>query len=700
MKARTPKPDTTAAAPATLAAASGAAVAGASAGIDGAEAATERAPAQTVGLVLAALLGAVALNLHHTAVWCAPLALAVAAWRARTWRARPRLPGRALRALAVIVLTLAALLDFHSGGSLGAAASLLVVMAALKLSETSQRRDWLIVLSAALFLLLAAVLDAQSLWRLPLYGVELWLLCSGLYALGAGHEAPSPAALLTSSGRSLVAALPLALLLFLFFPRLPGAFWAVPQQDEALTGLGDELSPGSIDKLTASNDPALRVRFEGALPPPAQRYWRGPVLHTFDGYTWYRRRSAAGPPPPLQYSGTPYRYDVTLEPNEHHVLIALDMPKGQPAGLPSFWTYDYQLVTMAPTVRALSYQLLSYPEHRSVGALPAAERQIDLDLRLQGDRNPRSVQLAQALRAKSPSDAAYVTAVLDYLRHGGFQYTLQPPPLGPNSIDDLLFHTRQGFCGHYASAFALLMRAGGVPAHIVTGYLGGEWNRFGDYLLVRQSTAHAWTEVWLDGQGWVRVDPTAVVAPGSLTQQLDGLLPLSAGAAHAASAAWIISSVQAWQAANAWWQDRVVGFNFARQLSLLDSLGLGTQQWHALAWLLAAGGAIWLALIAWSQRPRLGTGGADALGRSWRLLERKLEHSVAARAPHEGPVAFAERVSRLRPELAAGLRSLARRYARLRYGPAAGALELQQFRRAVRAWRPRLRRRRPGTPRP
>jgi len=208
---------------------------------------------------------------------------------------------------------------------------------------------------------------------------------------------------------------------------------------------------------------------------------------------------------------------------------------------------------------------------------------------------------------------------------------------------------------------------------------------------VRQSAAHAWDEVWLEGRGWVRVDPTAVVSPTSLSEQLAGDLPgVGGSAAHLASASWLLISAQAWQAANAWWQDRVVGFNFDRQLNLLDHLGLGSLQWRALAWLLGAGCIVWLAWMAVAQRPRAGR--ADALGRAWRTLEHKLELSVAARAPHEGPVAFAERVARLRPELGPGLRSLARRYARLRYGPPASSVELAQFRHAVQVWRPRLRR--------
>jgi transglutaminase-like putative cysteine protease len=666
-------------------------------------------PVQAIGWVLAGFLGAVALNLHHTALWCAPLALGTAAWRARAWRRRPQPPGGLLYTAVVVVLALAALLDFRTGGSLGAAASLLVVMGALKLSETTQRRDWLIVMSTALFLLLAACLDAQALWRLPLYGAELWLLCTALYALGAGTgsgaassgstagagtqtgaQAARATVLLTASARSLAAALPLAVLLFLFFPRLPGAFWALPQGDQALTGLGNEMSPGSIAHLYESDAAALRVRFDGPLPPPAQRYWRGPVLHDFDGYSWSRHPLALGAPPPLQYGGLPYRYEVTLEPNQHNVLIALEMPQGTPGTLPSFDTFDYQLITPRPALRAISYRLVSYPEYHSTEPLPQIVRQ--MDLWYPPRRNPRSAKLAKQLRAGARDDAAFVTAALDYLRHGGFKYTLEPPRLGLNSVDDLLFGTRQGFCEHYASAFAMLMRAGGVPARVVTGYLGGEWNRFGNYLLIRQSDAHAWDEVWLQGQGWVRVDPTSVVSPASLAEQLDGLQPALAGpTSRLRSASWILTSVQALQAVNAWWQDQVIGFNFNRQLDLIGKLGLGHQQWQALVWLLAVGGALWLALVAWSLRPRVWAR-PDPLARAWHRLEHKLGRGVTARAPHEGPIAYAERVGALHPEFARSLHALARRYARLRYGPAAGPAEVERFRRAVQLWRPRLRR--------
>jgi transglutaminase-like putative cysteine protease len=652
-------------------------------------------PPQTVWLLLGGFLGAVLLNAHHAALWCLPLALVAVAWRARNLRVAPRLPARYLRIGVAGLLTLAVLIGFHTLNGVEAGSSLLVAMATLKLTETVRRRDWLIVLGAALFLLLAACLDGPALWRLPLYMGELWVLCSALYGLGAGADAPPAAALLRRAALSLALALPFAVLLFLFVPRLSGSFWAIPQPDQAVTGLGDEMSPGSISQLTQSGDAALRVRFDGPMPPAAQRYWRGPVLHNFDGYTWRRQRADLGRAPSLQFQGPAYSYEITLEPTQHNILIALELPQDLPDTLPNTYpSFDYQLIAPTPVSRAISYRLQSSLQHRTDEPLSAAARR--MDLQLAPGRNPRSIELANSLRAGVNGDRAYVDAVLDYLRNGDFSYTLEPPLLNLDSVDDLLFRTRQGFCGHYASAFAMLMRAGGVPARVVTGYLGGIWNRYGEYLYITQSDAHAWTEVWLDGRGWIRIDPTAVVAPGRLTEELDDLLP-AAGASRLRllDSPWIVNAVQAWQGLNAWWQDEFIGFNFARQLGLLGRLGIKNHDLQALALLLAAGAGIWLAVIAWGLRPRAQPGAEDGLSRSWRALERRLRRLAPARAAYECPTDYAARVGRAHPELSAPLSALARRYARLRYGPSASLVQLQQFRRAVRRLRVRQRQR-PG----
>ena len=636
---------------------------------------TRRRPAQAVAatpriatsLALAAYAGSVLLNAHHIAWWSLALALLTVLWRWRAAWQTHQLPSRLRRVLLVVVLTAAVVLSFRRLSGIGAGATLLVAMIAAKLVESRTSRDWYIVVGSALFLLCAACLDRQELWRLPLYAAELWLLLSAVHALGSAGHTDGAWPMARHTLRNLAYALPLAVLLFLFFPRLPGGFWGLPRESQAITGLGDELSPGSISQLSESDEVALRVRFDGPLPPPEQRYWRGPVMHDFDGYTWRRWPGRFGQEPQLRYSGAVYDYEVTLEPSSHNVLIALELT--EPSGLPfTYFSGDYQLLAPRPASQARSYRLRSHLQHQDAAGLPAQTRRIDLAL--PSGRNPRSLALAQQLRTGAADDGTFVNATLAYLRNGGFEYTLTPPLLNLNSIDDLLFRTHQGFCGHYASAFATLMRAGGVPARVVTGYLGGEWNPIGSYLTVRQSHAHAWTEVWLENRGWVRIDPTAVVAPERLTRDIFDLIPGAdrSTASFLRATPWIGQLLQSFEALNAWWQDRVIGFDVRRQLALLGELGLDDGDWRSLGVLLTGSATGWLLWIGWSMRDQLRPVRRDALARAWQALERKLARAGLPRAVHEGPLAYAERVGGRVPALAQPLMLIARQYAEQRFG--------------------------------
>jgi len=308
-----------------------------------------------------------------------------------------------------------------------------------------------------------------------------------------------------------------------------------------------------------------------------------------------------------------------------------------------------------------------------------------VDLKLPADRNPRTLALARGLRAAAHDDTAFVTLALAYLHDGGFEYTLTPQRLGRDAVDDLLFGTHEGFCAHYASAFVTLMRAGGVPARVVTGYLGGEWNRVGGYLTVRQSDAHAWAEVWQAGRGWVHTDPTAEVAPGRLTRgAYEYTGGLGGGSARLLRAPWLMNTLQAWDALNAWWQDEVVGFNFTRQLNLARWLGFADRDWQALAVALSVGLIAWMLWMAWTLRHALRATHRDALARAWRRVDARLARAGLARAPHEGVLAHAQRVARERPELGVTLLPLATQYSQLRYGSPARPEELRAFLRTAR----------------
>ncbi|MGH8258089.1 MAG: transglutaminaseTgpA domain-containing protein, partial [Steroidobacteraceae bacterium] len=580
-------------------------------------------------------------------LWCTLAACGCTAWALAGRAGRVPLPGRWMRALLAIALIAGVIVLFRTFNGLDAGTALLAAMGAVKLLEAGSRRDQYVVIGAALFLLLAAALDEQSLPYLPLYAADAWICCTALAVVG--NQPPSidgtaPRSLLGDAAaaklaaRSLLLALPLAALAFLLVPRLSGSLWALPDSGRATTGLSDTLTPGAISDLSESSDPAFRVWFDGALPPPAERYWRGPVLHDFDGQTWSR-------PAPWWFSGArvvaplgpAYRYRVTLEPSARHWWLALDTVAASPRPFVHL-TFDHVLVSARRLTEPVTYELVSYPHARDAEPLSARVRR--RDTRLPPGRNPRAIALAKRLRASAATDDAYIGAVLDFLRSGGFQYSLTPPRLGSDSVDDFLFGTRQGFCGHFASAFAMLMRAGGLPARVVTGYLGGEWNRIGGYLLVRQSDAHAWVEVWLEGRGWTRIDPTVAVAPERLTRGILAFLPGAASRPERLmiDTPWLATIGQAWDAANAWWTNEVVNFDLKAQLALLGRLGIRSPGLAALASALAIALIAWLAAMTWLVRlPKPEQ--PDRLARAYARLCRKLERAGVPREAHEGPLA-------------------------------------------------------------
>jgi protein-glutamine gamma-glutamyltransferase len=631
----------------------------------------------------AVFAGGVLLHADRVPPWAAAVALLLIVWRLLTAYRGAGQPGVAARALLALALVAIVIARFHTLNGLAAGTTLLLLMAGLKLLETRAARDQFVMVGAALFLLLAACLDRQELVRAPLYGLQAWLCCGALAVIAA--PASSTRTALGLAGRALLYAAPLALLLFLFFPRLPGAFWAIPRSDLALSGLSDTMTPGSIGQLATSYDPAFRVEFSGPAPPPQERYFRGPVLHEFDGQSWRRIPAELRAPLPRQYLGTPYRYRVQLEASHQRWWFALDTPTQAPDAR-ALLTYDDMLLGVEPLADPVSFDELSYTHTRSTQPLDAGARRQDTALPRSG--NPRSHALATSLRERAGSDAALIEAVLEYLRTGGFVYSLEPERLGPDAIDDFLFRTRVGFCGHYASAFVVLMRAAGVPARVVTGYLGGEWIPYGGYLLVRQSDAHAWAEVWLEGRGWTRVDPTAVVAPERLQHGILDLMPqeLPARARLLHGSPWLNELLQRWDAANAWWTNHVVRFDFEVQLGLLEKLGIRSPDVRSLGWAFMLALCLWLAVIAWQVGRSIRPARPDPLARAYARLCRKLARIGPARAAHQGPLAYGETLVAKRPEVRTSVLPLLERYAELRYGPPgpeSRAQDIRAFRDAV-----------------
>ena len=606
---------------------------------------------------------------------------------ARARRGRPA-PPRGVR-LVVAALAVALLfLQFRTFNGLSAGTALLVLVAGLKLLETETQRDIYIITLSIYFLSVAALLESTSFWLFAYLTGVCWLTTATLLRLTSTLPVPDWRSSLRYAGRILGQALPLALALWMFFPRFAGPLWHIPDDGHvAGSGLSDSMNPGDIDQLVLSDEVAFRVHFAAAAPPPQERYWRGPVLHNFDGRTWRRASSMPPSAPPLQPLGPAYEYTVSLEPHQHRWLFALDWPSRwnlPDAGLSG----DYTLMQRDPVSRPLDVTATSYT--RVQAAEPLSNRLRRLDTQTMPTRYPRTMQLAQTLRSAHPDDADYVRAVLALFTQQPYYYTLTPPRLAGSSVDGFLFDTKRGFCEHYASAFAVLMRAAGIPARVVTGYQGGTFNRFADYWIVRQSDAHAWDEVWIDGRGWLRVDPTTAIAPERIERGANDALsadePLAGRWQYRIR--WLADARLRLDALKQIWRERILFFDQQSQQKLLEWLHIPEPDGQKLVILLAAALTLVLCWLTWTVRREVDSAPKDALIRAYSRLCAKLAAVGVPRRPHEGAEDYAARVARDRPDLGPAVSALCRHYSLLRYAAAPTRITVTQFDAAVRAFRP------------
>ncbi|HEY5806391.1 MAG TPA: DUF3488 and transglutaminase-like domain-containing protein [Povalibacter sp.] len=615
--------------------------------------------------VVSGLLLAMLPSVPDVHLWIVLLTLVAIALRVTIELRHWKLPPRLLRIAVAMAAMLGVLATYRTLNGIEAGTACLVLMGAMKLLETRNQRDLTVLVFVAYFLLFAGFLYNQSLMRLPWMIVTAWLLTAILMRI---HQT-TPMAMrdaLRLTGKMVLQSLPLAIALFLFFPRLPGQFWAVPARGGAITGINDEMSPGDVSELSLSSAIAFRVRFDGAMPPPSERYWRGIVLHDFDGRTW-RRLQQFMPVESIVGEGTGYRYNLMLEPHNQQWIFGLDATTTWPRGR-SQRTFDGQLLSRAPVSVLSSFPLESHTSYRTDGPLASTTRRLDLTT---PERNPRAKLLAQQIYATAGSPEAFTAAVLAKFRTEEYFYTLEPPRLAADSVDDFLFNTRRGFCEHFASAFTFMARAAGIPARVVLGYQGGEYNAMGDYLLVRQSDAHAWSEIWIDNKGWVRVDPTAAVAPDRIERGMEAALsedePVPGRLYRRFS---MLAQIRAaWDAANTLWNDQVVAFGEQQQRSMLEALGIDDATWETLGTGLALSLAVFFAALtgwlAWQYRPRH----RDPVTQTYFHLCRRLAKRNLARSGHEGPSDYLGRVAQSRPELASALEEIRALYVALRYGP-------------------------------
>lgn len=530
---------------------------------------------------LGALAISVAPHVPYLPIWISAAFFGCATWRYITEKRRAALPSVWLRGLLALACFLGVLATYSTISGVGPGSALLAVMASLKLLETRKRRDQFVLLFISIFLVMSSLLREQYLWSLPYMIASTIVIMTAWLRMSASQSETARQSFLTG-GRLLLYAAPLAVAMWIFFPRLAVPFWAVPMDTgTATSGISDSMSPGDISKLSMSNAVAFRVKFDDDIPAPRDRYWRGLVLTVFNGRTWSMNDPYEGPRIHEKVSGRgePIEYQITLEPTRQPWIFALDMPWSWSLEK-TFMGPQQQLAHARPIDQRIAYKAVSYLDYTTdVGLTDYARSWYQ---RIPDGSNPRTQALAKQMRSAAGSDKTYIEAVLSKFNQEEYFYTLEPPPLGSNSVDRFLFDTRRGFCEHYASAFAVMMRAANVPARIVLGYQGGEINPIGGHMIVRQSDAHAWNEIWLEGHGWYRIDPTAAVAPERIDYGASDTAREGLGEAWglSASSQLLHKLSLALDAVNARWNEWILGYGPDTQNRFMQWLGMHEPDWQ------------------------------------------------------------------------------------------------------------------------
>ena len=632
--------------------------------------------------------------LRDLPLWVSVGYLAAVAWRFLHTHWRWPQPGRLLRGALAVAALIAVYRYF--GGLLGRepGVSLLVLLTGLKLLELRALRDAVLAALLLLLVVLGGFLFDNSL-VLGLYTLfSVVTVTAALVRLQ--NPALTPVAVARLASILVAQAIPLMLVAYLLFPRLPDALWGIQSSaTRATTGIPEQMQPGAIGSLTLSDAVAFRAYFDDAPPPNSALYWRVRVFWDTDGAIW--DVGAALPARNVLRSvGNPVRYRLVLEPSDNSWIPALDMPFAVPAGLRERAGFVYE--TARTQRERQTFEFASYTRYRT-GELDRARRA--RALALPPGISDRVRDLAARWRAAAHTDSDVVRAALAYFSREPFFYTLDPPVLGRDPVDQFLFETRRGFCEHYAAAFVTLLRAAGVPARVVVGYQGGVFNETGNYFIVRQADAHAWAEVWLAPSGWTRVDPTAAVAPSRIEYGIDGVrrlnsqgLPLNTVAADLLRRAFQLPWFErarlrvrlTWDYLNFSWYLWVGDYGLQRQTEFLAQIGL--TNWSVPVMVAILVQLVFIYALLQLRRRRA----TDPLLLQYERYCRKLERIGIPREATEGPVTLARRAGGARPEWSATIDAITRLYVALRYGPAAdNASNLRALARAVRGFRPRRR---------
>ncbi|RJP85929.1 MAG: DUF3488 domain-containing protein [Desulfobacteraceae bacterium] len=594
-------------------------------------------------------------------------------------------PGIVLRRILTGIGIAGLLLTYTTRLGPDAYLGLLAIMAALKPFEMLSHRDRMITVFLAYFIVITSLFQSETLAITLYMFVSVGITTAVLVRINDPEGRFSNN--LKLSGVIMAQAMPLMAVLFLLFPRIQGSLFGLSLMGGAKSGFSDSMSPGSVSMLVENDAVAFRAEFDGWIPPPELRYWRGIVFENFDGRKWSMERQT--PETTGLLSGSQAAaYTINLEPHQGRWLFALEMPSQIPRSAILFT--DNTLRSRRPVFKTLRYSLSSNTRYDAGTEDPDHLLRLT---RLPEALNPQAIELAKEITQTAGGVDEKIDRILQFFEAGGFVYTLQPPRLGRHPVDDFLFKSKKGYCEHYASAFAVMMRAVGIPARIVGGYLGGERNPYGNFLVVRQNDAHVWVEVWHPDRGWLRVDPTAVVAPERITGGMEEALGQTGlMRKYFGGISNLMDQIRfGWEAISAGFSAWFQGYSYEQQRALLEKIGITADNWtsslKALAILLlilvvaTAGAIAFIVLKPNSRKP-------DAIRKHYTLFSEKLDRAGLTRKPGMGPLDYAAYASKNRPDLTRRIMEITDLYIGLRYQGHPSKTALADFIKKIREFKP------------
>ena len=647
--------------------------------------------------ILGAVIVCTVPHFFNIAPWVIAACLILWIYTAAAIRYGRNLPKKSTRIILTIFLSFFAMTS-HEGFTIEAFVALLALMISLKLLENSQVRDRMITIILCYFLIVGSLFFDDSI--IATTYMLFTVLCTTAVMIHINQPQHGLFNPLRLSATLMIQALPIMLVMFLLFPRIQGGLWGRAPDHIAATGFSEEIAFGTVSSLVKSHEVAFRVKFDDDPPPREQLYWRGIVLWEFDGTTWRRGKKRQGIPYPVQNTQE-ISYTLTLEPHHKHWLFTLDLPISVSSR--STWLLnDRSCYRLKPVSQRIAYEGKSFIESGKSRQLTFPEDA----LQLPGHGNPRARRLAESWSKQTDTPDEIVQKALTYFQEKPFTYTLNPGIStvttqkdgtgSKNIVDRFLFDSRKGFCEHYACSFAFLMRAAGVPARIIGGYQGGSLNQYGGYLVVRQSDAHAWCEVWLPEKGWIRIDPTAAVAPERIQTDTANVLPPGelvyswSSLRNGPFGKWFQTVEGAWDLVNSRWNRWVMGYSVDDQVDFLSRLGVQLDKAKGLAKRLGAFLLIVLPLLfligfLLSRKKAEST---DRVANCWMEFCRKLEGIGLARTPGQGPMDYMHSILTHRPDLRVSVQEITTLYISLRYGGNSAQKETEHLATMIKRFKP------------